>query len=263
MLVRDAGDAWQLVRQTDHGRLAGDFARAWSQRTEPKRSLELVADRHDDGWFIWEQEPNLDRAGRPCNYLDVSVQSHIAFFRAAITAVTEQDPFAGLVLSMHGAGIYRARYGLQPSLQMSLAGEGRELVEEFVAQEERSHATLAAELGVSDDERWRAYKLLQVWDQLSLYASLNDLDAAPPDPAALPYASIPAVPWNGSEGTIELRAQGGGRITVEPFPFGVEPIRFTVPRKLVPKRDWRGADDFRSDYHAAELEPTNFTMEPA
>jgi hypothetical protein len=263
MLVRDAGDAWQIVLQTDHGRLAGDFARAWSERQEPKRSLELVADRHDDGWFVWEQAPNLDREGRPCNYLDVRVQSHIAFFRAAITAVTEQDPFAGLILSMHGAGIYRSRYGLQPSLKMSLAGEARELVETFVAQEERGQKSLASELGVTDDERWRAYKLLQVWDQLSLYASLNDLEAEVADPAFLPYSSIPAVPWNGAEGSLELRAQGGGRVAVDPFPFGSEPVELTLPRKLIPKRDWRDPDDFRSDFLASEVGRLSLKMVPA
>jgi hypothetical protein len=263
MLVRDAGDSWQIVLQTDHGRLAGDFARAWAETPERARSMEIVADRHDDGWFVWEQAPNLDGEGRPCNYLDVQVQSHIAFFRAAIAAVTEQDAFAGLLLSMHGAGIYRNRYGLQDSLRMSLAGEARELVESFVAAEEESHQVRMAELGVSDEERWHAYRLLQVWDQLSLYASLNDLESDEPDPASLQYVSIPVAPWNGEEVTMTLQPLGGGRTSVDPYPFGADPVDMVVPRRLIPKRGWRDADEFRDDFHAAAVDRLSFTMCPA
>jgi hypothetical protein len=262
MLVRDAGDNWQIVLQTDHGRLAGDFARAWAEPPDRRRSMELVADRHDDGWFVWEQAPNLDGEGRPCSYLDVRVESHIAFFRAAIEAITEQDAFAGLLQSMHGAGIYRNRYGLQDTLRMSLAPEAEELVESFVAGEERTHPVRMAELGVSEEERWRAYKLLQAWDQFSLYASLNDLESPAPDPASLQYVSIPAVPLNGDETTLSLRPLGAGRTSVDPYPFSSAPSEFTVPRRLVPKRKWRDADEFRADYRAADVELLRFELTP-
>jgi hypothetical protein len=258
MLVRDAGDAWQIVLQTDHGRLAGDFARAWADDLDHRRSLELVADRHDDGWFVWEQAPGLDSEGRPYQYTDLHVSSHIAFYRAAITAITEQDPYAGLIVSMHGAGIYRSRYGLQPSLKMKLAGEAEQLVEDFVAGEEGTHAERAAALGVSEEERWHAYKLLQVWDQLSLFASLNDLAEESPDG---PYSSIPSVPLGGDEVTLALRALGGNRVSVDPYPFASSAVELTLPRRFVAKRDWRDSDDFRADFAAADVELVEFTME--
>ena len=31
MIVRDSGEAWQVVLQTDHADLAGAFARAWTE----------------------------------------------------------------------------------------------------------------------------------------------------------------------------------------------------------------------------------------
>ena len=55
-------------------------------------------------------------SGKPLNFLDVGVLAHLAFYRAGIAAITEQDAYAGLLVSMHGAGIYRGRYGLQPEL---------------------------------------------------------------------------------------------------------------------------------------------------
>ena len=262
MLVRDAGDSWSLVMQTDHGELAGQFARAWRPVPERMHSLDVVATRHDDGWFIWEKAPGLDVEGRPCNYLDVNIESHIAFYRAAITAIREQDPYAGVLLSMHGAGIYQSRYGLQPSLVMSLAGGARELVDGFIAEEERSHKELAKELGVSDDERWLGYKLLQAWDRISLYASLNDLEEAA-EPDTQPYSTIEAVPLNGGDVTLQIRSRGGYRASIDPFPFGSGPVEFTLPRRVVQKRNWADADDFRSDFEAAEPTLMTFTLEPA
>lgn len=180
MVVRDAGTAWQIVLQTDHGELAGDFAAAWAPRPQPFESLRTMARRHDDGWFVWERAPGLDAAGRPCNYVDVQVPSHLAFYRAAILAVTEQDPYAGLIVSMHGAGIYRQRYGAQPELRMTLVDEAKDLAEGFVAEQEADYQARMEALGIDDDERWRSYKLLQAWDRLSLYVCLNDLEAGAP-----------------------------------------------------------------------------------
>ncbi|MBV9915365.1 MAG: DUF3891 family protein, partial [Solirubrobacterales bacterium] len=43
MIVCDVGDCWQVVLQTDHADLSGDFARRWSQKTERSGSLITAA----------------------------------------------------------------------------------------------------------------------------------------------------------------------------------------------------------------------------
>jgi hypothetical protein len=68
-------------------------------------SLVVAAERHDDGWAVWEQAPRVDGPGKPVNFLDVDVRSHLAFYWAGISAITEQYAHAGLLVSMHGAGI--------------------------------------------------------------------------------------------------------------------------------------------------------------
>ena len=42
MIVRDLGDAWQLVLQTDHADLSAAFARAWADRDDRHTSLVLA-----------------------------------------------------------------------------------------------------------------------------------------------------------------------------------------------------------------------------
>src|SRR5688500_13743082 len=103
MIVRDAGDAWQVVLQTDHADLSGAFARAWSEQGAGHDALVIAAERHDDGWAVWERAPRVDESGKPVNFLDVDVRSHLAFYRAGIAAVTEHDPYAGLLVRTRGA----------------------------------------------------------------------------------------------------------------------------------------------------------------
>ena len=111
MIVRDVGEAWQVVLQSRPRRpLGGVRARVGDAAAAVARRRR--AERHDDGWAVWEQSPRVDDDGKPIGFLDVDVRSHLAFYRAGIAAITEQDPDAGLLVSMHGAGIYRQRYGL-------------------------------------------------------------------------------------------------------------------------------------------------------
>src|ERR1041384_4496619 len=112
--------------QTDHADLSAAFARAWAAQLSP--SLVIATERHDDGWAVWEQSPRVDADGKPVNFLEVDVRAHLAFYRAGIAAITEEDPDAGLLVSMHGAGIYRQRYGLDPALSLTRAPEVQHLV---------------------------------------------------------------------------------------------------------------------------------------
>jgi hypothetical protein len=231
MIVRDAGDAWQVVLQTDHADLSGAFARAWSEQGPGHDALVIAAERHDDGWAVWEQAPRVDEGGKPVNFLDVDVRSHLAFYRAGIAAITEQDADAGVLVSMHGAGIYRQRYGLDLGLSLTRAPEVREDVEAFVAEQE-------AKFGGEPGERRRDYELLQLYDRLSLYFCIRDVEAG--EAAELQgHALEPLAPWH---------------VRISPYPFAESPARFTLLRRLIPK-------DARGDVLAAAVDDVSITLE--
>jgi hypothetical protein len=226
MIVRDRVSDWQVVLQIDHEDLSGDFARAWSERGPRHDSLTVAAARHDDGWAVWERAPRLEETGKPVNFLDVDVTSHLAFYRAGIAAIAEQDPYAGLLVSMHGAGIYQQRYGRDPSLGLSRAAEVQELIDAFVAEQESGYDERIEQAGVSDDERWRDYELLQLYDRLSLYFCMRDVEADGAEPVELQGYTLELVaPW---------------RVRMEPFPFGERPARFELVRRLLPKNGRTG-----------------------
>jgi len=161
MIVRDNGDAWQVVLQTDHATLAGAFARAWTERGPAHDAVVIAAERHDDGWAVWERSPLVDAGGAPVGFLDVHVPAHLAFYRAAIAAVTDEDPYAGLLVSMHGAGIYRQRYGTDTALGLSRAAEVQVLVDGFVDEQESTLGQRSSALGVDEELVWGDYHRLQ------------------------------------------------------------------------------------------------------
>jgi len=246
MIVRDRGDDWQVVMQTDHADLSGGFARAWGDPGTRHASVTLAARRHDDGWAVWERSPMVDReTGKPVNFLDVGVPAHLAFYRACIAAVTEQDAYAGLLISMHGAGIYRRRYGLDESLGLSRAPDVQSEVDAFVDEQEGSFPARAAAVGVSADERRRDYELLQVYDRLSLYFCMRDVEAGEP----------------GEVQGLELEALGPWRVRIEPYPLAETPARLALVRRILPKRDDWTDDAFRDAFFAAAPETTEIVVE--
>jgi len=260
MLVRDAGERWQLVMQPDHADLSGQLAEAWGGRgfaaPEPLDSVVRAARRHDDGWAVWDRRPRLGPDGAPQSFFTVPPPVHLAFYRACVEVVCDEDPYAGLLVSMHMSGLYRNRYDVMPMPAMQLSDEAREQVDAFVAEEEERQVALRRALDVDEAQRWTNYALLQVFDVLSLYCGLADLEAGTPGGCdGVPTAD------GGDPVRLELAPLGPWRVRFDPFPFRASPTELTLVRRLVPKRAWRDDDAFRADVAATPLETVTIRAE--
>jgi Protein of unknown function (DUF3891) len=223
VIVRDTGDAWQVVLQTDHADLSGAFADSWDDRGPRHDSVALAARRHDDGWAVWEQSPQVGEDGAPVTFLDVQVPAHLAFYRAGIAAITDEDTYAGLLVSMHGAGIYRQRYGEDPGLVLTHAAEVAALVDAFVGEQEARFDARMESAAVDDSVRWADYRRLQAYDRLSLAFCMRDWDA-PGDPFEV--------------GSLTIEPLGPWRARIAPWPLSEASARFELLRRLVPRRRW-------------------------
>jgi hypothetical protein len=193
--------------QPDHADLSAAFAQAWATPLKP--SLVIATERHDDGWAVWEQSPRVEGDGKPVNFLEVDVRAHLAFYRAGIAAITEEDADAGLLVSMHGAGIYRQRYGLDQALGLARAAEVQDEVEAFVAEQE-------AKFGGDPKDRWEDYERLQLFDRLSLYFCMRDGE----ETELQGYRIEPVAPWH---------------VRLSPYPFGDGAGGFSLLRRVIPK----------------------------
>ena len=244
MIVRDAGAAWHVVLQPEHAELSEEVARAWADRGQRHDSVVLAARRHDDGWATWERSPLVDGDGKPVSFLDVHVPAHLAFYRAGIAAITDEDPYAGLLVSMHGAGIYRQRYGADPSLALSRVPEAQALVDAFVAEQEAAYQRRMAKAGVDDALRLEDYHRLQWFDRFSLAFCLRAWDEPGEEFDVGSFHFEPVGPW---------------RTRVTPWPFEASNVECSLVRRLVPKQAWRQAE-FREAFRAlpAERVPIGF-----
>src|SRR4029434_4431154 len=103
------------------------------------------------------------------------------------------DPTTGLLVSMHGAGLYNDRYGTFRLAERQFSPSEQALVDEFLAEQALFQQSLAERaLGrqvhthvTTDPQVWYNYLLLQVWDRLSLQYAFRlaaDCEICPPPP---------------------------------------------------------------------------------
>lgn len=256
MIVRPVGECAEIVTQVDHAVVSGILAEAWSAEgpdaLDPREPIVLAARLHDIGWRHWEAAPRLNPdTGRPANFLDVQIDEHLRLYRLGIEEVEAADAYAGMLVSMHAAGIYTGRYGSQPALKLTRAPEVQAVVDAFVAEQEARYGGAQVALGLTDDEVWRSYLLLQVFDRLSLRLCQGDPAGPGPLEIALPGARV-------------LRVEpGDGGDRLDPWPFAADEIRVGVPTRTVPLAGYDGDDALAAALAAAAVEERTAVLRPA
>ena len=248
MILQQFHGSLLAVRQPDHGRQTGAFAQRWGNEQtpafEPRRPVIEAGTRHDNGWAGWEERPSLDPAtGQPWQFFRLSPHEHVPLYRRGIRQAAEFDPYTGLLVSMHGAGLYNDRYGTFRLAEQHFSAAEREIVDEFLAEQALFQQSLYERaLGkqlhshiTTDPVVWYNYKLLQVWDRLSLQYAFRL--AADGEIGPLPRP----------DGTdLVLRCTGRGELTLEldPYPFDASPLVFPVSARLLPDRRYRNPEEF-------------------
>ncbi|MGI9116928.1 MAG: DUF3891 family protein, partial [Gaiellales bacterium] len=228
MIVRHHGDTAEIVMQVDHAEVSGQLAAAWGgpdvPALEPRDSVITAARLHDIGWRHWEEAVPLNPdSGRPTNFLDVVIEEHLRLYRLGIDEVAAADAYAGMLVSMHAAGIYTGRYGTQPALLLTRAPAVQELVDAFVAEQEARYGAEQEGLGVDDDELWRNFLMLQVFDRLSLRLCLGDPAGMGPMEIVLP-----------GDRTLSVVLADDGTERLDPWPFAAAEVTVTVPTRTIP-----------------------------
>lgn len=170
MIIRAGPDGLTLIRQTEHARICGDMARAWGSddfaAPAPPPAVALAAAEHDNGWTEWEDTPLLNpRTHQPYRYGDIPIDEHLPIYRRGIARAIAMDPYAGLLVSLHGSRLYSDFRAGQPGADAMLA-EQRDQQERLRAElkDDPDYAPYVGdrELGINSD-------LIFGWDILSLF----------------------------------------------------------------------------------------------
>jgi hypothetical protein len=242
MIIQERGDNLILIRQTDHAVLSGYFARELGNenfaRSEPEESVRLAATEHDNGWNEWELQPHIDPVTfLPFTFMSLPTQQHMDLYQRGIERIVKVDRYAGLLVSMHCAGLYDKTRATMPGFSAKyVKSQETLLVTDFVQrlrlQQLRLKVDLRADPATKNfaDEKWlQANALrLEALDRLSLYFCLGPMEAA----------TIDAVPsdYNGGEVDWDLQQEGNNSATLEPYPFRRDPLEISILARRIPKR---------------------------
>jgi len=280
MIVAEGDGGHRFITQPDHAALAGRFAERWgNDRVTPPAvpgSAILAAHGHDAGWWAWDLRPRLTESGDPAGFLAVAAEQWTDFYASGIDAVVEADPYAGLLCSMHGAGVRRQRYGTHPEIP-----DRTEAFGEFIRREERRQRRLVERLQaktdapVTADTReflealhqtgstpvdadaepvWNDYRRLQVWDRLSLHLCSGltyESTAIGPVPMATGVAKSTITVHGASEATVRL----------DPYPFDESPLTVGVDGRCVADDAWHSESELIQAYFEAGIDRVEFTLQ--
>jgi hypothetical protein len=266
MIVQPRDGQLLLIRQTDHAALSGVFAEHWGNTNfalpSPRDALITAAAHHDDGWTLWEVAPRIDPSTRrPYSFTAMPLAEHVGFYRAGIERVLALSPYAGLLTLMHLAGLYQMRFGIDRHIQpKTLSPAEVQLRRQFLGELQKQQETLLRELpqqGIPAswlEERrvWCNYKLLQMYDRLSLYFC-----TAPPRPMKLGPAPLD---YEGGETQLTLTPLTERIVAISPYPFDRSPLPFTVRARVAPDRDYESDTDFRAVFAQAPVVELSFEV---
>lgn len=252
VIVSRRADGLVMVRQVDHQAQCGLMAEAWGNgefaRPEPFRPLVDAACWHDEGWRSWEEAPRVDDEARPIDFPDLDRAVHMDLYRECVARALAIGPRAGLIVSMHGQGLYERRLGLDgpapPREQRPPA------VRSYLEEQEALQRRLLHDLG--DDGiapwAWAGYRLLQAWDLLSLSLLWRPL----PDGRE---GALPRVPRETAdeEGVVlRLIPDGPDACLCDPYPFAMDEVALPVAARVIPDRPYPTDQDLRAALDAAD-----------
>ena len=263
MIVSRRPQGLVLVRQVDHQDQCALMARAWGNGDfalpAPVAPLVIATALHDEGWRAWDEAPEA-RDGRPVDFTEIDRPTHVALYREGIRAARERDPRAGLLVSLHGQGLYEGRRGLDPGPPTPRAARPP-AVRDFLDDQDRVQAGIrAADPGAAPGGRWEwaAYRLIQAWDALSLYLTWRAL-------AAGRDGTLPQVPREPGDAGLDLHLSPDGPkgCIVHPWPFSADRVELPVAARAIEDRPYDSDAELRTALDGAPWFTLAFTVRPA
>lgn len=192
---------------------------------------------HDDGWTYNDEIPALNPSGRPADLFADGTGASLQLQIHKNTAETgrKRSLYAALLISMHRTGLTQNRYGVGRGVRLdSVKKAGTRMnpeVREWVVEEERWQKEVLADgfLPFGDPVHlWSNYRLLQVWDRMSLYLCHLVSNGTKVD-------TIFPVPTKYGKRDLKMKVERArsGDVVVKPWPFQDESITVSVRTRAI------------------------------
>ena len=158
---------------------------------------------------------------------------------------------------MHRTGLWRGRYDALEHPEHKMRTQSP-LVDAFIARNEGQRSRLLDSQSWDRDELRINFRLLQVWDLLSLYFSCQEPYDEYIEPVPTSYQD-----HEGEGVRITLTPNGSKAVLIDPFPFDVSPCRFQLTARRLASATFESQDAFRKAYFQAPLEIMEFELSRA
>jgi len=271
MLRMESESGWWLITHPDHARLAGAFATEWGnaslRKPEPRaRVLKGIA-CHDDGWANRDAHPTITREGKPSAFStelvgkyaafeEIDLNEYLAVRERAVRIIAEEDPYAGLLISMHTYSLLTDHAD-----RKTISPEGLVLLDSFLEVQRNYQHILRGRIladtslnSADKDEQiiLEHFRLLQACDNLSLLSCVN---------FNAPANLLHPLPLNrGGNAEIEVLPDGPRRFRLNPWPFSGPELTFQFPARHVSGKTFSSSAKLESAFHAASIETLNVTL---
>lgn len=261
------GDRCFAMFSVDHAKGAEAIARAFGNadfRAPAAHELTVAATRdHEEGWRKVD-DPVLRNPQTGLPYLPSETPHPLHVFKAIASAEWNErrHPYCGLLVSMHGAGVYLGRMGVSDKHVVEhVPDEDKPLVQRLLAYERERQARLTAALAAEQElqelaEQRRiahSYKLLEFADTLALYFQQGE----PPE-QWIPDI-FPNVPVDEEAVTeVTVWPVDADVVTVTPWPFAVDRLELScMGRWLSPQSS---DEEFTRAFAAAPVEERTYAI---
>lgn len=167
MIIREAADAFWMVRQPDHAHLSGQIAEVWQDPyfdTSPHKEDTIRAVyAHDDSWLPADQTPFWnDVQQTPFSFITYPSALKMVLYTNGINTLEQENPYSALLVSLHYSSF------MNPQIKAESA---------FLQREEARQHRLKQQLGIRTEKQevllHYHFDILQFCDNLSLYLCLN------------------------------------------------------------------------------------------
>lgn len=271
MLRTESETGWWLITHPDHARLAGEFATAWGnekfRKPEPRaRVLNGIA-LHDDGWAARDAHPSITREGMPSAFStelvgkysafeEIDLEEYLAVRERAVRIVADEDPYAGLLISMHTHSLLTDHAD-----RSTITATGLELLDSFLNRQREYQAELrkriAADNSLSDAEKadhtiLEHFRLLQACDNLSLLSCVV---------FNAPSHLLHPLPLNdGSTAEVTVTPVAPRHFRLQPWPFAAAELTFHISARHVTGKIFSSSSELEKAFHNATQEPLTITL---
>jgi len=273
MLRLETETGYWLVTHVDHAHLAGAFAAQWGnarfRSPEPRQHVLKGISRHDDGWRDRDAQPQITRLGKPSAFSvelvgtysafeEIDLPDYLAVRDRAVRLIAGEDPYAGILVSMHTYNLLTDRAD-----RSTIAPDRLPVLDEFLVQQQALQQNLREQ--IAGDSRFSAeqagdaairdsFRLLQAADYFSLLACVD---------YRRPATLLHPLPLNdGGYQPVMVQSVGERSFRLEPYPFAEAELSFSFPARHVEGKAFADARELQEKFAAAPVSRLTAAVSP-